>query len=201
MVDKPIFYDSDVLICFLAINQGSVLKNIFSKVIIPEPVYNELINMAIYQNIGQNLNFLINYGFVEIGELDFSSPEGNTYNLIRRGFWTDGNMIGRGESAAMALAIENNGIVASNNLSDVLEICEYYEIPIITTSMILAFCFELSLMVKDDIEDIWKEILTNTKQIMPAQTFKEYYNELFKKDCQALLKGYDFKKHYYSSKK
>lgn len=67
-------------------------------------------------------NFLINDGFVEIGELDFSSPEWNTYNLIRRGFWTDGNMIGRGESAAMALAIENNGIVASNNLSDVLEI-------------------------------------------------------------------------------
>ena len=201
MVDKPIFYDSDVLICFLAINRGSVLKNIFSKVIIPEPVYNELINMAIYQNIGQNLNFLINDGFVEIGELDFSSPEGNTYNLIRRGFWTDGNMIGRGESAAMALAIENNGIVASNNLSDVLEICEDYEIPIITTSMILAFCFELSLMVKDDIEDIWKEILTNTKQIMPAQTFIEYYNELFKRDCQVLLKGYDFKKHYYSSKK
>lgn len=29
----------------------------------------------------------------------------------------------------------------------------------------------------------------------------QYYNELFKKDCRELLKDYNFKKHYLSSKK
>ena len=124
MVDKPIFYDSDVLICFLAINQSDILKNLFSKVIVPEPVYIELINITVYQNIKQNLNFLMQENFVEIAEVDFASPEGNVYNMIRRGFWSGGNWIGRGESASMALAIENKGIVASNNLSDVQEICD-----------------------------------------------------------------------------
>ena len=177
------------------------MKNLFSKVIIPEPVYNELINIGIYQNIKQRLNFLIQENFVEIAELDFASTEGNTYNLIRRGFWSDGYIIGRGESAAMAFAIENNGIVASNNLSDVRDICDDYEIPIFTASMILAFCFELNLMNMDDVEDVWKKIISNTKQIMPAQTFKKYYHNLFENDRKTLLKSYDFKKHYLNSKK
>ena len=201
MVDKPIFYDSDVLICFLAINQSDILKNLFSKVIVPEPVYIELINITVYQNIKQNLNFLMQENFVEIAEVDFASPEGNVYNMIRRGFWSGGNWIGRGESASMALAIENKGIVASNNLSDVQEICDDYEIPVITASIILAFCFELNLMDEEEVESIWQKILTKTKQIMPTETFGKYYDELFKNDCNVLLKGYDFKKHYLNSKK
>ena len=39
---KPVFYDSDILICFLAISRQDILKKLFSKVIIPAPVYYEL---------------------------------------------------------------------------------------------------------------------------------------------------------------
>lgn len=147
------------------------------------------------------LNDLINENFVEIGELEFASPEETTFNLIHRGYWTDGNIIGKGEAAAMAFAIENKGIVASNNLIDIIDICEDYEIPIITALMILAFCLELKLMSKNEIESVWQKILKNTKQKLPKQTFNEYYEMLFKKDCVELLRNYNFKKHYLYSKK
>lgn len=46
--------------------------------------------------------------------------------------------IGVGESSAMALAIENNGIVASNNLNDIFEICNPFDVPIVTVSIVLS---------------------------------------------------------------
>ncbi len=199
--NKPIFYDADILICFLSIRRVDILKKLFSKVIIPSPVYYELINIDKYDKLDDMLNDLINENFVEIGELEFASPEETTFNLIHRGYWTDGNIIGKGEAAAMAFAIENNGIVASNNLIDIIDICEDYEIPIITASMILAFCLELKLMSKNEIESVWQKILKNTKQKLPKQTFNEYYEMLFKKDCVELLRNYNFKKHYLYSKK
>lgn len=42
MPNKPIFYDSDVLICFLEVNEGDILKKLFSKIIVPDVVYEEL---------------------------------------------------------------------------------------------------------------------------------------------------------------
>ena len=101
----------------------------------------------------------------------------------------------------MALAIENEGIVASNNLSDVVDICDDHGIPIITSSIILAFCLELNIMSKDEIESVWWKILTETKQILPKETFEEYYRELFGGDCKKLLKDYDLKSHYKNEKK
>ena len=194
MSNKPVFYDSDTLICFLAVNECRILKEMFSKIIVPAPVYHEIINLRKYPNLKEKLNKLIDDNFVEIKDFIFNSPENIKFNLIYKGYWTDGKPIGMGESAAMSFAIENNGIVASNNLNDVREICEKYDLPIITSSMILAFSFELSFNSKDEINRIWDKIHKTTEQKLPKVTFDEYYDELFKKDCNDLLKSYDFKK-------
>lgn len=75
------------------------------------------------------------------------------------GYWTNGEAIGFGEAAAIALAIKHFGIVASNNLSDVEYLTKLEDIPVLTFSMIMAFCFELNLLSKDEIESIWKKFL------------------------------------------
>lgn len=75
------------------------------------------------------------------------------------------------------------------------------DIPILTFSMIMSFCFELDLMSKKEIEVVWKKVINGTAQILPFKTFNEYYNSLFKDDCVNLLKNYDFKKHYKKEKK
>lgn len=59
MSNKPIFYDSDVLICFLEIDEQEILKKLFSKVIVPEIVYVELNRKNSPQNVKYNLKVLI----------------------------------------------------------------------------------------------------------------------------------------------
>ena len=40
-MNKKIFYDTDCLSCFISINDVSILKKLFDKVIIPNEVYEE----------------------------------------------------------------------------------------------------------------------------------------------------------------
>ena len=201
MSEKHIFYDSDVLICFLEINKQGILKRIFSKIIVPDVVYLELNKKNSNQDVKNNLASLINDGFVEIRPIEFGTPKYFDYTCMIEGFWSDDEPIGFGEAAAMALAIKDFGIVASNNLADVEELGKANDIPILTFSMIMAFCFELNIMSKQEIESVWKEILDNTKQKLPKETFNEYFNELFENDCVRLLKNYNFKSHYSVSQK
>lgn len=201
MSNKPIFYDSDVLICFLEINEQNILKKLFSKVIIPDKVFEELTRKKSNQNVKNNLKLLIGEGFVEIEKIEFNTPEYFDYTCMIEGFWSDDVPLGQGEAAAIALALKSFGIVASNNLSDVENLGELDEIPILTFSMIMSFCFELKLMSKSEIELIWQKILNNTNQKLPKDSFSEYYNGLFKKDSDELLKGYDFKSHYKKEKR
>ena len=42
-----------------------------------------------------------------------------------------------------------------------------------------------------EINAIWCRILQETYQILPKQTFDEYYNKLFGDDCNELLKNYE----------
>ena len=201
MDNKLIFHDSDTLICFLEIDEIEFLKKLFTNIIIPEAVLMELNVNNAPVNVRDNLNDLISDNFVEVREVEFASGEYIKNKCICGGYWTNGRPIGRGESAVLAFAIENEGIVASNNLSDVFEICEEYGIPILTASLMLAFAYELKIYTKSEINAFWCRILQETYQILPKQTFDEYYSELFEEDCNVLLKNYDFKKHYTVSKK
>ena len=90
----------------------------FSKIIIPTPVHKELSNESTPSIIKENLRSLIKAGFVEVKDMSIVSKEYITYSCIEQGLWS-GKRIGKGEASVIAFAIENNGIVASNNLSDV----------------------------------------------------------------------------------
>ena len=56
MNHKPIFYDSDVLVCFLEINEYKFLQKLFSKIILPKKVYDELTRERTPKIIKNNLN-------------------------------------------------------------------------------------------------------------------------------------------------
>lgn len=194
--NKPIFYDSDVLVCFLEIGECSILKELFFKVIIPDQVFAELNKPNTPKTVRDNLKILMDEGFVVVKELKFASPEYIKYDCMVKGFWCDdGKSIGNGESAAIALAIENNGILASNNLKDVKCFCEEFDIPLITASIILAFSYSLGFNSKKHISFIWEKIVQDTFQIMPKDTFEEYYDDLFDEGCEKLLKNYNLKNH------
>ncbi len=184
---KPVFYDTDCLECFLFVDAGHILEELFSKIIIPEQVYDEIMVENTPQIVKTNFKKL-KKGFVNIKEIQFASPEYTTYKSIEKGFWSEtGKVCGSGESAAMALAHLNNGIVASNNLSDVEEYIESLEIELITSSMILSRAFEKDIISEDCANKLWKGML-EVGMNLPKDSFNAYYNELYEIDCKKFLK-------------
>lgn len=63
MSNKEIFYDTDCLSCFISINDVSILKELFDKVIIPYEVYEEFSRVFILKKRVDDLHY---EGFLEI---------------------------------------------------------------------------------------------------------------------------------------
>jgi predicted nucleic acid-binding protein len=186
--NKPTFYDSDCLASFLIVNEHSILQKMFSKIIIPSPVHNELLNENTPNIIKDNLKTLVDLDFVEVKDIDILSPEFYKYKLIEKGSWTDGMHMGKGEASVIACAIENNGIIASNNLSDIKDLAHKHEIPILTSSIILAKAFEKNMIDKERANDIWEKMLEK-KIMLPNTSFSNYYELKYNDDLNNLLKS------------
>ena len=187
-LNKPVFYDTDCLECFLFVDAGHILEKLFTKIVIPEQVYMELMDNNTPPIVKTNFNKLKD-GFVETREIPFMSQEYTTYNLIKKGFWSQtGKCCGDGESAAMALAHLNNGIVASNNLSDVEEYIGSLDIELITSSMILSKAVEKNIVSENTANILWKGMV-DEDIYLPRDSFMDYYNELYESDCERFLKG------------
>ena len=170
------------------VDAGYVLEKLFTKIIIPEQVYNELMDNNTPSIVKTNFNKL-KKGFVETRQIQFMSQEYTTYNLIKKGFWSQtGKCCGDGESAAMALAHLNNGIVASNNLSDVEEYIESLDLELITSSMILSKAVEKSIVSESTANGLWKGMVKEGIDL-PKVSFTDYYDELYESDCERFLKG------------
>ena len=185
---KPVFYDTDCLECFLFVDAGHILEELFSKIIIPEQVYSEIMAENTPAIVKKNFKNLKNR-FVEIKEISFLSQEYTTYNLIKKGLWSKtGKICGSGESAAITLAHLNNGLVASNNLSDVEEYIESLDIELLTSSMILSKAVEKNIVSENAANGLWKGMIKEGIDL-PKNSFNEYYDELYESDCERFLKG------------
>lgn len=47
-LNKPVFYDTDCLECFLFVDAGHILEKLFTKIVIPEQVYMELMIITLH---------------------------------------------------------------------------------------------------------------------------------------------------------
>ena len=68
LYELDVFYDSDCLICFLAVRQCKILQQLFSKVIVLLIVKQEISNRGTPQYIKDNFHELVQLDFVEIRE-------------------------------------------------------------------------------------------------------------------------------------
>ena len=185
-MNKPIFYDTDCLECFLFVDAAYILENLFSKIIIPEQVHNEIMHYKTTPIVKKN-DEKLKEDFVEIKEISFASPEYTAYKSIEKGFWSEtGKVCGPGESAAIALAHLNNGIVASNNLSDVEEYVGSLDIALITSSMILSKAAKEKIISKEEANKLWNEMLKKGIEL-PEDSFSDYYLKLYESDCKKFL--------------
>ena len=85
-MSKDIFYDTDCLSCFISINDVSILKELFDKVIIPYEVYYEFTKVAILK---KRVDELINEKFIEVIDFDSGTEIHKLYIKLHRGYLFD----------------------------------------------------------------------------------------------------------------
>ena len=181
LFETTVFYDSDCLSCFLAVKECGILQKLFSKIIVPLVVAHEILNSGTPQHIRDNFNELINLEFVEVHEMELDSPEHNLFNDIKKNY----EFMGDGEAAVIALTQKNGGVIASNNLKDVKDYVEDYDLNLITTAFILAIAYEKHIKTKEELDKIWTDMINNgRKRSLPRNisSFTQYYDELYPND-------------------
>lgn len=169
---KPVFYDADVLSCFLAIHDVSILKDLFDKIIIPYDVFNELKRASFLVN---DLLDLINEGFVEVCDYTANREMENFISSLSHGYLLD-KCIGRVEASAIALTVEYNGILASNNTKDLIEAIKKFNIKRIKTGDILVKALDVGIITEDEGNDFWDKMLAKNRYLT-ADSFSDYLND------------------------
>ena len=145
-MSKDIFYDTDCLSCFVSIDDVTILKQMFDKVIIPYEVYDEFSHVY---KLKKRIDDLHYEGFLEIGDFDVESEGYDLFLKLCDGEFT-GRKIGDGEAAAIALAVENNGILASNNTQDIADAVKYFNLTRIRTGDILVKAFNCNMITEEE---------------------------------------------------
>ncbi len=169
MSDKEIFYDTDCLSCFISIDDVTILKEMFEKVIIPYEVYEEFSRVIILKKRIDDLHY---EGFLEIRDFDVESKSYTLFLKLCDGEFT-GRKIGDGEAAAITLAVENNGILASNNTRDINDAVKHFNLTRIKTGDILVKAFNCGMITEKEGNKIWKKML-NQKRYLTEKSFSDY---------------------------
>lgn len=168
---KPIFFDTDCISSFLWVNAYSMLVKIFSgRIVIPKQVYEELNNRKT-KHLKIKIDEMLSKKVAYLKNIDISSSEYLLYlNLIGT---ENTKVIGKGEAASIVLAQKYNGILASNNLSDIKIYTDKFKITSITTADILYKLFVKNILTKDEIENIWQAMLAK-KRKLGYESFSKY---------------------------
>ena len=174
MTDE-LFFDTDCLSAFLWINNTNILQALYGgKIILPDPVYQELSNPSI-PHIKQRADALIRNGDASIKSINVGTEEYRLYSSLVHGEQGK-KSIGRGEAGGIALAKTYNGILASNNYKDIAPYIEKYHLKHIDTGQILIEALEKGLITEADGNNIWNQMLTK-KRLLPTTTFTEYLHQ------------------------
>lgn len=185
LFETDVFYDSDCLSCFLAVRECGILQKLFTKIIVPMVVKHEILDKGTPQYVKDNFNELLSLEFVELRGMEVGSHEHELFLEIKR----DYEFMGEGEAAVIALTRENGGVIASNNLRDVKDYVEDYDLNLITTAFILAIAYEKCLKTKEELDEIWQGMINNgRKRSLPrnVNSFTQYYDELYFDDMSFL---------------
>ena len=192
MTRKQVFYDTDCLSSFLGIDDWSILEFFFDEIIIPFGVYDELTSKSMPKYMLQNLQELVDKKFVKIEDIDPFSMDYEIYRDICEEYERKNIVsLGQGEAEAMALVISNDGILASNNFSDIKYFVDKYELCLLSSAYMIAYSVDKEFISKNKAKSIWKEMCKNGIR-MPAPNFHNYYRGKYIEDYEDFGKRLDF---------
>lgn len=113
-----LFFDSDCISAFLWVGNESLLVKLYpGRIVIPKPVYDELSYPGI-AHLKTRIDSLLSAGQAHIKTIGIDTETYALYYQLTVAPQEGYVILGKGEAASIALAKSNEGIVASNNLTD-----------------------------------------------------------------------------------
>ncbi|TEB08858.1 hypothetical protein [Pelotomaculum propionicicum] len=172
MTDK-LFIDTDCLSAFLWIENENILVKLYGgKIIVPKQVYDEL-SKPFVPHLKQRTDMLVDSGHASIGQIMVGTEEYILYITLTSNPEQGFRVIGRGEAAAIVLAKQNKGILASNNLRDIVPYVKKYGLQQITTADILVEALHGGLITEAQGNAIWANMLQKQRKL-PGASLTDY---------------------------
>lgn len=168
-----LFFDTDCISAFLWIRNEGLLPQLHpGRIVIPKPVYDELSNPKI-THLKARVDTLISAGQAEIVEIIVGTDEYNMFYRLTVEPSKGQKLIGKGEAASIALAKEYDGIVASNNLRDINDYVEEFQLKHITTGKILVDAYNKGLITENEGNTIRASMLAKRRKL-GAASFSDF---------------------------
>jgi predicted nucleic acid-binding protein len=170
--EPPIILDADFISSFAWVNRLDILENMYSKrMIILEEVMEELGRVP---HLAARVKGSIKNGHIKSEAMFADSPE-----ALQLAKFLDTGKYGTGEASCMAYLTQHDGILGSNNLSDVKAFCIQNNKQLLTTAGVLHEAYGAGHINLDDADKIWADMLSK-KRKLPASSFSEYLSSIEK---------------------
>ena len=168
--EPPIILDSDFLSSFAWVNRLDILEGLYSKrMIVLEEV---LVELRRVPHLASKVELSIKKGHIRSEAMLADSPE-----ALQLAKFLESGRYGSGEASCMAYLTQHDGILGSNNLSDVKAFCNKNKKRLLTTAKVLHQAYKIGQINLGEADEIWAGMLSK-KQKLPASSFTEYLSAI-----------------------
>lgn len=166
------YFDTDCLSSFIKANREDLLASLYSKrMFVPWNVYREISRI---DRLKRKMDILIKDKHIKKISFNLDSKEYKDFSYLID-VYNNKYYIGEGEAACIALAKNNNGVLASNNLKDIKRYIDEYKLKHLTSADILKQALKNKFITKIEGNNIWRDML-NEGIYLPYDSFDNYIN-------------------------
>ena len=167
-----IYFDTDCLSSFLWVSREYLLIRLYKgKIILSQQVYREI---TIVPQLKVKVDKFIDSNEFTRCDFQIDSSEAVLYMQLTKHPEKGRKIIGNGEASVISLAKCRDGIVGSNNLKDIREYLDDYNLRHISTAEILNDALNQKLIDIKVGNNIWRD-MRNRNIWLPAESFSDYY--------------------------
>lgn len=177
---EQLFFDTDCIFAFLWVDNENILAKLFlGRVVIPKEVYDELSHPGVnrVKALKAKVDSMIQSKEAFIETITVGTESYRLYRKLTNNPEPGHKIIGRGDAAAITLAKEKQGILASNNLRDISVYVKEYGLTHYTTGSIMKMAFDAGYITEVQGNEIWADMVAHRRKLGYA-TFSEYLKSL-----------------------
>lgn len=176
---EPLFFDTDCLSAFLWVDNEGILAKLYpGRIVIPRQVYNELSHPGLnhIKGLKAQVDTLVMSGQATVESIIIDSAAYGLYYKLTQNPDPGHRIIGDGEAAAISMAKERGGILASNNLKDISDYVREYGLTHVTTGAIMKEAMAAGLIDEAQGNAIWQNMLKR-KRRLGYRSFSDYLKD------------------------